>query len=378
MSTSTILDESINEAAKLSIIENRESALFCRGDLNPVQRDHLENVAFQNSSVPESYDIATADDGLLQTPCGRGFVRVLDDRKFWHIPGGLIAEETLKTKMISWLREVSEEKKKTIAVYNMSEDEARLFKAEGFIVNKFGDEAVLDLKDHSWSGKRYEWVRRQANFCNKANLKVVEVRCGKSQQNLSTTLIDIANEDFSYRTFDKPLRLLEGEFNPKSLLRRRLFVTYGTDGLSIEAFLSCTPIHGGKGWAFETYRKRKESTRGVVPFLFKTVIDQLQEEGSEFVSLCLIPGRKVAENTFSRGNYVIEKSLEMWFHRLGFLFNVKGQDHFKSRFRPKYVSRYMCVAPRNSVRSFWSFLKTTGATNMNYKNLSAQIFKGFK
>ncbi len=349
-----------------------QELLINRDSLDNKQRVRLERMAFLNASVPESYDIAISDGHLLQTPCGRGIASVLPDGKFWHIAGGLLAPEPAKAEMIQWLYNLSVNLKKTIAVYNVSSEEAATFQAAGFIVNKFGEEPVVDLCNIDWTGKPFEWVRRQSNFCERAGLHVTEVQGRKEEQRIADTLLQIMHEDLHDRTFDQPLRLLEGQFDPHSLQRRRLFMANSRQG-KVEAFLACSPINGGRSWAFESYRKRKDATRGATAFLFRKVIDSLQAEGSECVSLCLVPGRGVNEDRIGKGDWRIQKVLSLWFERLDFVFNAKGQDHFKSRFRPRYVDRYLCVAPENSMRSLWSFLKTTGATKPNWPNLIRQF-----
>ncbi len=105
-------------------------------------------------------------------------------------------------------------------------------------------------------------------------------------------------------------------------------------------------------------------------------IDQLKSEGVEQISLCLIPGRNVQKSNVVNDDPRIARILSLWFNRLDFVFNAKGQDHFKARFRPHYVSRYLCVAPKNSPGSLWSILKTTGAVKCNWRNLIRQAFQG--
>ena len=368
---------SVNEVVGLSptapeLRFSSRELLVHRGSLDNKQRLRLERIAYENANVPESYDIAVSDGHLLQTPCGRGIASVLPDGKFWHIAGGLLAPEPAKANMIQWLYDLSVHQKKTIAVYNVAAEEAATFQAAGFVVNKFGEEPVMDLCNVNWSGKVFEWVRRQTNFCERAGLQFAEVQGRKDRQRIADTLMQIMHEDFCDRTYDQPLRLLEGQFDPHFLQRRRLFVAKLPNG-QVEAFLAASPMYGGRSWAFESYRKRKDATRGATPFLFRKTIDSLKAEGAECVSLCLVPGRGVNNQHPGKGDWRIQKALSIWFKRLDFLFNVKGQDHFKSRFRPRYVDRYLCVAPQNTTRSLWSFLKTTGATRPNWRNLANQV-----
>jgi len=362
----------LNNPAPLSGAKRQtaDELLVNRRSLSDNQRQELEQLAFDHACVPESYDIAVSDGHVLRTPCGRGAVSVLADGRYWHIAGGLLAPEALKPKMIGWLRELSEKDRRTIAVYNVPLVDALRFQETGFVVNKFGEEAFLNPQDVDWSGKMFEWVRRQSNFCTRSDVVICEITDPEEQLSLGPALLSIMSEDLSWRTLDKPLRLLEGEFKPHVLQRRRLFVAKRRHEDDIEAFLACSPVAGGRGWAFETYRKRRNSTRGVTTFIFRTVIDQLRHEGVEYVSLCLIPGRNVKHSTIGNGDWRIRTVLSIWFDRMDFVFNAKGQDHFKSRFRPEYADRFLCVAPRNSITSLWSFLKTTGAMNCNWVNLA--------
>jgi len=350
-----------------------QSKLTSRHDLNAGERAQLEQMAYRYACVPESYDIVVSDGHVLRTPCGKGAISVLADGRFWHLAGGLLAPENLKPQMIDWLRALSEQQKQTLAVYNVSATDARRFRDAGFVVNKFGEEPLLYPRTIDWVGKKFEWVRRQTNFCTRAGVEIVEITDANEQRSLAETLLNIMTQDLAGRTFDKPLRLLEGEFDPFALRRRRLFVARQQSTGVIEAFLACSPVDGGRSWAFETYRKRTDATRGVTAFLFRSVIDQLRDEDVEQISLCLIPGRNVADAAIGNDDWRIEKALSTWFHRMDFVFNAKGQDHFKSRFRPRYVDRYLCVAPRNSVGSLWSFLKTTGAINCSWTNMMKQL-----
>lgn len=346
--------------------------LKTRAALSPSEHLRLEQHAFDFACVPESYDISVSDGHLLSTNCGRGITSVVPHGRFWHIAGGLLAPESLKPTMIQWLAEVSRSQKKTLAVYNVSETDAVCFRDAGFVVNKFGEEPMLNPRELTWSGKPFEWVRRQTNYCQRAGLKVAEICDAPTQRRMASELQDIMVDDLSGRTFDQPLRLLEGQLNPEKLNRRRLFVAQNGD--RIEGFLACSPIDSGRSWAFETYRKRKDATRGVTPFLFRTVIDQMAQEGCEQISLCLIPGRNVKDAALEAGDRRIQWMMSMWFGRLDFVFNVQGQDHFKSRFRPRYVDRYLCVAPGNSVSSLCSFLKTTGAANASWTNMGKALW----
>lgn len=298
----------------------------CRSELTSSERSEMERFAFEHATSAESYDIVISNGSFLQTPCKKGLVSVLQHGRYWHIPGALIAPDELKPEMVRWLKQVSEAQNTTLAAYSIGAEDAQLFIEAGYEVSKFGEEPLLDLGEITWQGKEFEWVRRQTNFCRRAGLEVVEVRDESERLAMAGELIQIMLEDLKPRTYPQPLRLLEGQFDPALLFRRRLFLARSTASGRTEGFIACSPMQNGQEWAFETYRKRSDAPRGTVPFLFRDVIDRLQAEGVSTVSLCLVPGRGMDEKTNTPSHWMATFALSLWYKRLNFLFNTKGQD----------------------------------------------------
>jgi len=349
--------------------------LRCRSVLTADERIRMERSAFEYATSAESYDIVISSGSLLETPCGKGLISVLPHGRCWHVPGSLIAPDELKPEMVRWLKRVGDVQKKIIVAYAIGPKEAPLFVDAGFEVSKFGEEPLLDLDAITWQGKEFEWVRRQTNFCRRSGLEVVEVTEEAVRRALANELVEILHEDLKLRTYPQPLRLLEGQFDPIALFRRRLFLARCRATGRTEGFLACSPMHNGRMWAFETYRKRSNAPRGTIPFLFRDVIDRLQSEGVRTVSLCLVPGRGMEEKTNYPSHWIANFAMSLWYKRLNFLFNTRGQDHFKSRFRPRYVNRYTCITPKTSIRSIASFLITTGGIKPNIGNLLRNLWK---
>ncbi len=358
---------------------NAEAAtLRCRSELTEPERAELDRLAYTFGSAPESYDILISDGSFLKTPCETGVFSVLAHRHFWHIAGGMIAPDDLKPQMVNWLKEIARKARRTIAVYSIRPEEVGLFQEAGFEINKLGEEPLLDLGDITWKGKDFEWVRRQTNFCKRSGLVVVEAVDEKLKHDLAGELIDIMHEDLQGRTYSHPLRLLEGEFDPKALYRRRLFLARNSETGRIEGFLACSPMQAGRRWAFETYRKRKDAPRGTVPFLFREVIDLLQAEGVEQVSLCLVPGKNTEQPFDKSGSWMARWALSLWYKRLNFLFNTQGQNYFKTRFRPRFVDRYICVTPYTTPLSISSFLYTMGAYSPHLGNTLRNLWGSWR
>lgn len=343
-------------------------------DLTDAEQSRIEELAFRFGHAPESYDVAHPSSHVLSSPCGQGILHLHADRRTWHFPGGIIADDGHKPSIVQWLRRLAVEQRRTVAIYSVNAEEVPLFREAGFAVNKLGEEAVLDLPRLDWRGKPFAWVRRQTNFCKNNQLQIIEVTSRREQLVLSEELMFVFFDDLRDRVYSKPLRLLEGKFDPRSLGRRRLFIAFHPVKQRIEGFLVASPLENGAAWAFETYRKRRDATRGTIPFLFREITDRLQCQGARSVSLCLVPGRGVHLDRAAEADARVRFLLGMWYGRLNILFNAAGQEYFKSRFRPRYTDRFVCVYPRNTMLSIASFLKTSGALDVNFKNLMTEVW----
>lgn len=357
----------------------RESGLVApapHGTLSADEQASLEALAHDHGLAPENYNVNDRRASVLWTPCRTGALNVHVDGRFWHMPGGVIGPRQLQPRVIRWLTQIADRQRVTTAVYSVGPEEADWYREAGFRVNKFGEEPIVDLEDLDWRGGAFEWVRRQTNFCLRHGLECVEVDRPESSAELVEQLRTIHAADLSDRVYSKPLHLLESEFDPERLLRRRLFLARERDSHRIEAFLIASPSHGGRTWSFDCYRKRPGSPRGAMPFLFRQVIDRLKGEGAEHVSLCLVPGRGSEHDRGANMDPWVRWVLKTWYHRLNLLFNAAGQDYFKSRFRPRYVDRYICVYPCNSLASVLSFMRSTGALTPNFTNLIRRSLRG--
>ncbi|MCA8992397.1 MAG: DUF2156 domain-containing protein [Planctomycetaceae bacterium] len=361
-----------------------------RTELAAEQRQLLEELAFQYGDSPDSY-LATEPHGECVFWGDTAAATMEVDRGNWHAPGGLLSSPEQKESLIQHLADLAKQERQVVSVYSVGESERPLFEDNGFEATKFGEEPYLDLTTLTWSGKPYEWVRRQTNYCRRQNVIAEEIDhtphntlinpnwtkrptdvgniplvspTADEYQKLTDELDAIQLEDFAGRAYEHPLRLFEGQFFPRDLYRRRLFVARQEGTNRIEAFCVTNPMQNGAWWAIEMYRKRNDAVRGVVPFLMREIIDQFKAEGVHEVSLCMIPGRGLKSGT-SRESSLARWALGTWYWLSPKAFDIRGQEHFKTRFRPEFKNRYMCIAPGASLWHMFSFMRVCGAMDIS-------------
>ena len=98
----------------------------------------------------------------------------------------------------------------------------------------------------------------------------------------------------------------------------------------------------------------------------------LKTEGVERVSLCLIPGLRCHEplpgdSPMARWGIVVGTQY------FSVLFDTAGAYHFKTRFRPRFESRYLCVRPKVTLSSAWAFIRVLGVLQLDFGKLYGRL-----
>ena len=345
-------------------------------------RDWLEEFAFRYGRSYDSYFATEPGRECFWSWGWRGAVATVRTGRYLHVSGGLLAPPEHQEALLAQLVQRADARREVLTFFNVPEEDLPLFCRLGFQVTKWGEEALVDLPSCTWSGKEFEWVRRQSNFCRRHGLTASECRREWTSAAEWERLIAEIAEVSSLFLADKPqsgeIQQLEGNFNPDCLGRKRIFVARADQGKGrIEGFLACNPGCGGATWTMETYRRRPDAVRGTIPFLIHQAMQDLQGEGVGRVSLCLIPGRGCREplpgdSRLARWGIVVGTR---YFNPL---FDAAGSYHFKTRFRPRFESRYLCVRPRMTVGSAWALVRLLGVLKLDLKKLGQILVERWK
>jgi phosphatidylglycerol lysyltransferase len=336
----------------------------------------IEALAYCHGRTYDSYLATEPDRQVFWSSDSSGAVAYRRDGRYIHVAGGLLApvhrKAALWNELVCW----AEREHLVLSFYNLSDDDLPLARLHGFQVTKWGEEALVDLPECAWTGKPYEWVRRQSNFCRRQG--IVARECDESQmtavawQRVAQELVDISQAQLVNKPQGDEIHFLEGRFDPAHMGRRRLFVAQQGAGQSrIEAFVVCNPGRDGALWAFETYRRRPDAVRGAMPFLMHQAMQQLQAEGAAAVSLCLVPGLR-CETPLAGDSRLARWSVVLATRYFSFIHDTRGMYHYKSRFRPRFENRYLAVRPRLSLGSAWSFVRMLGVLDLRAGSLLRQ------
>lgn len=278
--------------------------------------------------------------------------------------GGILAPAHGRRKLIERFVAQCAERRVTPSFFNTGIEDVELLREFGFQATKFGEEPIVELDQCTWKGKNYEWVRRQTNFCRRNHIDFEEVR----REDLSAgdweslmDEMDVISNDF---LADKPhagrMKNVVSRFCRKLVYGQRIFVARNTQENRLEAFVMCSPCLDGRMWAIESYRKRKDAVRGVIPFLMHQCMTVFQAEDVQSVTLSMLPLIR-CEEPRPGDSWVLRKVVSLAQKRGGALYDSAGLYHFKTRFRPqRFEDRYICAKPRVGPGMLMAGMKSWG------------------
>jgi phosphatidylglycerol lysyltransferase len=345
-------------------------------------RDWLEEFAFRYGRGYDSYFATEPGRECFWSWGWRGAVALVGRGRYQFVSGGLLAPPEHRETLLAQLVQRADARREVLTFFNVPEEDLPLFGHLGFQVTKWGEEALVDLPSCTWSGREFEWVRRQSNFCRRHGLVFSECRRQWTSPAQWERLMAEITEVSTLFLADKPqsgeMQLLESNFDAGCLGRKRIFVARSDEGKGrIEGFLACNPGQNGALWTMETYRRRPDAVRGTIPFIIHQAMQHLKREGVLRVSLCLIPGLRCREprpgdSRLARWGIVVGTR---YFNPL---FDAAGSYHFKTRFRPRFEGRYLCVRPKMTLGSAWAMVRLLGVLRLDFKKLGQILVERWK
>jgi phosphatidylglycerol lysyltransferase len=344
---------------------------------SPDSAAQLEELAYRYGRSYESYLVTEPDRECFWLPDRRGAVAFLRQGRYLHVGGGLLAApgawSLLLKSFVAWARS----QRLRMLFYNIDPQQLPHFRDAGFQATKWGEEPILDLDDVTWQGGQYEWVRRQNNYALRHCLEFRECKpdslSADEWDRIAAEVEAISIGTKAERPQARDIGFLNGRFDPADLGRRRLFLAHNTKRSRIEGFLLCNPCLGGTEWALELYRDHSDAVRGTIPFLMYQALRQFQQEGANRASLCLVAACR-CDGKLPGDSAIIRHALSMSRY-FGFIFDVAGMYHFKSRFRPRFEDRFICACPAMTLGAAVSFVRVCGALRLDAVKLGRSFWK---
>ncbi len=348
-------------------LENTERKLQSVHKTKPIDRSfqRLELLARTHGGSYDSY-IATDTEGkqYFWSSDGEGVLCTVPQGKYVFVYGGILAPEDKRRALVTEFIADCDRQRITPSFFNAGLDDVKLLEEFGFRATKFGEEPIVELAECSWRGKDYEWVRRQTNFCLRNQLEFEEIRREEMSPVAWGALMDELDVISSHFLEEKPhahrMRNIVSRFCRSLIFGQRLFVARNTELNRVEAFVMCNPCLNQDMWAIESYRKRRDAVRGVIPFLMHQCMTVFQQEDASAVTLSMLPLIR-CETPREGDSWILRRMVTLAHKRLGAIYDSAGLFHFKTRFRPhRFEDRFICVRRHVTPGLLWAGMQSWG------------------
>jgi len=347
-----------------------------------VSIEALEQFAYRHGRHYDSYLVTEPKREYFWSADRSGLISFARRGKFLVVGGGLVAPEASRETLLREFLDYLQQNHLVATFHNIENDELPLFRKYGFQVSKWGEEPVMELANLTFSGKPYEWVRRQVNYCKRHEVVAYEVRLEDltpyQWSRMFCEMLEISAECLTTKPQIAEMKFFEGRIDNHSLGLRRLFVARSEGGTGrLEGFVVCNPLLDGTAWSTELYRHRLDGVRGTTAFLFHHLMTKLRDEGVREIRMCLDAGFGCDKRT-PGDSFLIRGAMNLTQKYCSAIFDIAGIRHFKSRFRPRYEERFCCAWPKSSVRSVWAFLSVFGVLDVQISKVIGNLWRNFR
>ncbi|WP_077027304.1 bifunctional lysylphosphatidylglycerol flippase/synthetase MprF [Fuerstiella marisgermanici] len=347
----------------------------------PIDRsfERLEQLARVHGGSYDSY-IATDTQGkeYFWSSDGQGVLCTVPKGGYVFVYGGILAPQESRRALVTEFLADCKRKRMTPSFFNAGLEDVQLLEEFGFRATKFGEEPIVELENCTWRGKDYEWVRRQTNYCLRNQLQFEEVRRDQMTGAEWNALMDEMDVISAHFLEEKPhasrMQNIVSRFCRDLMFGQRIFVARNTELQRVEAFVICNPCLDQNMWAIESYRKRRDAVRGVIPFLMHQCMTVFQQEEASYVTLSMLPLIR-CETPRPGDSWVLRRMVTLAHKRFGAIYDSAGLYHFKTRFRPhRFDDRFICAYHRVTPGLLWAGMQSWGFHQVSLTTTLKKLF----
>lgn len=296
--------------------------------------DNLIEHILKNTSFAEALLARAGDKEFILSECKKSFI--MFQEKFGYIvalgdPVG--SEHTWKDLTLNFIG-LAEKRKKTPIFYKI-EKLVNLLEERNFIIEKIGEDAVINLDKFSLSGKSKANLRRkliQANK-NKIVFEVIDknIKLEKYLMLNSISKIWLKSKKRSERGFSV------GIMSYKYLQKQVVGVIYNEN--KPIAFCTANATNNFNEASIDLMRHNENIPNGTMYFLFTQMILYFRSKGFKKMNLCMAPLSGLENEKKTMLNRSMLSIYKNFNHKHG----LQGLKQFKNYFSPSWTPKYIAT-----------------------------------
>ena len=302
--------------------------------------------------LPVSRAMASDDLSFFTVKDRKGFIGYREKGGILLVPGEPICAMEDMEIFLDIFMARSRELAKKICFFGCSERAAEEARSVGYSVIKFGQEAVLDIRNFSLKGNRMENVRRGLNHAGNVGVTVNEYPYQRGRVSELERELEEVSRDWLTSKRTPELEFLLGRTEFHRLEGRRIFTAKSRD--RIEGFVILNRVPLGEGWYTDILRRRNDAPNGVIEKLIVEIMDVLRPEGARNLFLGMVPF--VGIDTDAEENRKLSRLMDSMKDRMDFLYPIRPEHFFKNKFHPLWRDVYMYVYPNVSIKMIYNIV----------------------
>ncbi|MAA63602.1 MAG: hypothetical protein CL581_02330 [Alteromonadaceae bacterium] len=228
-----------------------------------------------------------------------------------------------------------------------------LHRRYGLYGTQFGSEARIDLQKWSLKGKKKQIIRTALNQAERNGIEVMERFSDDHTREISEAWIRTRKVKSNEIRF--LIRPMEMDYRENE----RHFYAY-EDGKAV-GFIYFDPIYQNNkiiSYVPNISRANADFKQGIFYTLMAHAMEVFQSEGVPFLDLGLIP-LSLDRETESQESSILKKTFHWLYAKCNFIYNFKGLEFTKSRFRGDTIKTYCCHRRTIPALEFAAMLKLT-------------------
>ena len=241
-----------------------------------------------------------------------------------------------------WL-ETCESNDWLLSFYQTTDRFLDIYRANGLLLLKIGEDAVITLQDWTLSGKKKQDLRTALNKGKRLGWTfemyddlIPDPRIRKEIRRISEAWLGGKSE----------LAFSMGGTHMEGHPEERVSVALDAQG-KVMGFLTWAPVYARHGWTLDFMRRRLDAPNGLMEFLITMSLLEFQEEGFRMASLGMAPLANISDgqNDFP----MLAKALTLVYEKMSSVYAYKSLQRFKAKFAPQWEDRYLVYSSNLAV-----------------------------
>jgi phosphatidylglycerol lysyltransferase len=231
------------------------------------------------------------------------------------------------------------------ALVHLTPQHHAVYKERGYVLQKIGEEAVVDLEKFTEETVKSKYFRHIRNRFDKQGY-YAKLMTPPHSAELLEQLSSISSEWLG-QPGRQERHFLMGSFTPQYMQQCNLFVLFDKDDVP-QAFLNQVHSYDKAEANFDLFRHGQAAPGNSNDYLFMKFIEELHRQGFKRLNMGLCPLSGLDATDEQRS--VIDNALRFVYANGDRFYSFSGLRKFKAKYDPTWESRYL--AYRGGMRSF--------------------------